>query len=87
MCQIYATTEPNLYATTSKSIRINGHVTSIRLENEFWNILTNIATESDMTITQFINTLHNEVLELGREIENFASLLRVICTVYLTRKN
>lgn len=85
MCRIYASTDPALYATSTRSVRINGHVTSIRLEQEFWNILAQIAADSGLTTTQFISTLHDEILQERREVENFTSLLRVICTVYLAR--
>ena len=85
MCRIYAGTDPALYASSTRSIRINGHVTSIRLEQEFWNILDRIAAEGGLTTAQFISTLHDEILEERRVVENFTSLLRVICNLYLAR--
>ncbi len=39
MCQIYASTEPTRYDSEARSLRIQGSVTSIRLEKEFWSIL------------------------------------------------
>lgn len=87
MCRIYAGTDPALYASSTRSVRINGHVTSIRLEQEFWNILEQIAADSGLSTAQFISTLHDEILEERREVENFTSLLRVICTLYLARHN
>ncbi len=85
MCRIYAGTDPALYASSTRSVRINGHVTSIRLEQEFWNILDRIAADSGLTTAQFISTLHDEILEERRVVENFTSLLRVICNLYLAR--
>jgi predicted DNA-binding ribbon-helix-helix protein len=58
-------------------------VTSIRLENRFWAILDQMAAEEGMTTPRFLATLHDEVLEHRGEVRNFASLLRVACTVYL----
>lgn len=86
MCRIYSSTDPTLYTSTTRSVRINGHVTSVRLEQEFWNILETIAAESGLSTAQFITTLHDEVLEERRRVDNFTSMLRVICTLYLARK-
>ena len=83
MCDIYASTDPALYETITRSIRIDGVVTSIRLEQRFWDILDEIARSEDRSTPQFINTLYREVMERRGETGNFTSLLRVICTVYL----
>lgn len=86
MCRIYSSTDPALYASITRSVRINRHVTSIRLEQEFWNILEEIAAESGLSTAQFISTLHDEVLDERHQVDNFTSLLRVICTVHLGRQ-
>ena len=39
MCQIFAGQDPINYECETRSIRIDGHVTSIRLEHLFWNVL------------------------------------------------
>jgi predicted DNA-binding ribbon-helix-helix protein len=86
MCRIYSSTDTALYASSTRSVRINGHVTSIRLEQEFWNILEEIAAESGLSTAQFISTLHDEVLDEHHQVDNFTSLLRVICTIHLGRQ-
>jgi len=86
MCDIYASTAPELYDSVTRSVRMEGAVTSIRLENRFWQILDEIAEGEAVTTSQFLNTLYNEVLERRGEVGNFASLLRVVCTVYLTNQ-
>lgn len=86
MCDIYASTDPALYDTITRSIRIDGVVTSIRLEQRFWGILDEIAASEDRSTPQFINTLYQEVMERRGETGNFTSLLRVVCTVYLENK-
>ena len=36
-----------------------------------------------MTLAKFITTLHDEVLELRGEVQNFTSLLRCACLTYV----
>ncbi|WP_339862212.1 ribbon-helix-helix domain-containing protein [Thalassospira alkalitolerans] len=83
MCQIYSGTNPELYQSISRSIRINGVVTSVRLEQRFWQILDEIAAGEGFSTPQFLGKLHDEVVSQRGDIPNFASLLRVVCTVYL----
>ncbi|RCK48691.1 arylsulfate sulfotransferase [Thalassospira profundimaris] len=83
MCNIYSETDPALYETVTRSVRINGVVTSLRLEQRFWQILDEIALKEKCTTPQFLGMLHNEVLAQRGTIPNFASLLRVVCTIYL----
>ncbi len=83
MCQIFASIPREEYDYQSRSIRIQGHVTSIRLEAMFWHILEESAQAQDMTLAQFLTQLHDEVLNLHGEVYNFASLLRCGCINYL----
>ena len=39
MCEIYVKADPMLYESRSRSLRIHGGVTKIRLENHFCDIL------------------------------------------------
>ncbi len=86
MCQIYASTEPARYDSEARSLRIQGCVTSIRLEKEFWNILEEMAAEAESTTPELLNTLYTEVHQNFGEVTNFTSFLRTACTIYLTRK-
>ena len=83
MCRIFAGQDPAGYAYITRSIRLAGHATSIRLEAAFWEILDEVAEEQGMTTPKFLSTLYDEVLELRGEISNFTSLLRVACVLYL----
>ena len=82
MCNLYASQEPATYAHETRAIRLNGHCTSVRLETAFWDILEDIAAAEGTTVARFASTLHGEVLERRGEVGNFASLLRVACTVW-----
>lgn len=83
MCQIFAGQDPAGYAYITRSIRLGGHATSLRLEAAFWEILDEIAEEQGLTTPRFVSTIYDEVLELHGSIANFASLLRVACVLYL----
>lgn len=86
MCRIYASTDPKEYAPVTRSVRLHGVVTSIRLEARFWAILDEMAEGEGTTTPKFLAKLHDEVIELHGEIANFASLLRVVCAVHLERR-
>ena len=88
MCELYVKADPILYESRSRSLRIHGCVTKIRLENLFWDILAEIAATDGYTTNSLIAKLYDELLEFRGEIDNFASFLRVSCLRYLSlRKN
>jgi predicted DNA-binding ribbon-helix-helix protein len=82
MCKIYAQTDPILYECRARSVRISGVITTIRLENLFWQTLSELAADNDMTTNQLIAKLHEEVSQHLGEATNFASFLRVTCLRY-----
>jgi predicted DNA-binding ribbon-helix-helix protein len=82
MCQIFAKQPVESYEPETRSIRLDGHATSIRLERAFWVVLEEIAASQGVNLSRFLNTLHTEVLELHGECNNFASLLRCSCLKY-----
>lgn len=87
MCDIYAGTEPGLYEPVTRSIRLDGAVTSVRLERRFWDIIDELAAAEGLSTARFVSTLYGEVLERRGQVDNLASLLRVVCTVYLERRD
>lgn len=86
MCQIFAGQDPAGYRPVTRSVRLGGHSTSIRLETVYWEILDEIAVAQDMTTPRFLGVLYDEVLELRGEVRNFASLLRVSCTKFVENR-
>jgi predicted DNA-binding ribbon-helix-helix protein len=82
MCRMFAHQPVSNYESQTRSIRIQGHATSIRLENTFWNTLEDIAAQEGSTVGRFVNTLHDEVLNRHGEVRNLASLLRCSCMLY-----
>lgn len=86
MCELYSAIPPSEYACQTRSVRLNGAVTSIRLERRFWSILAELAEGENVTIGKMLSNLHQEAVFKHGNVENFASLLRVVCTTYLARR-
>ncbi len=85
MCQIFVGADPQLYAARTRSIRLGGVATSLRLENLFWGVLEDIGDRDGLSVPQLVTKLHDELIETGAELDhtNFASFLRVSCARYL----
>jgi predicted DNA-binding ribbon-helix-helix protein len=83
MCDIFVKADPALYASRARSMRLHGAVTSIRLENQFWQVLQEIAERDGMTVNQLINKLYDELIAYRGGIDNFSSFLRVCCLRYM----
>jgi len=83
MCQIFAGQAPERYICQTRSVRLGGHVTSIRLEGAYWDILDEIAAAQDLPLGKFLTMLHDEVMELPGVPGNFTSLLRCACMTYV----
>ncbi len=84
MCEIFVKADPALYASRARSIRLHGAVTSIRLENLYWDVLHEIAARDGMSANQLITKLYDELVEYRGAIDNFTSFLRVCCLRYLS---
>jgi predicted DNA-binding ribbon-helix-helix protein len=85
MCHIFAGQDPRHYAYETRSVRLMGHATSVRLEAKFWVIIEEIAASQQMALARFLSQLHEEALEIHGRVDNFASLLRCCCLNYLAR--
>ena len=83
MCRIFADQSPETYGYQARSVRLGGHVTSIRLEQAFWTILEEIAAVQDQPLSKFLTQLHDEILQLNGDTHNFSSLLRCACLTYV----
>lgn len=86
MCQMFAGQEPENYEYQSRSLRLNGQSTSLRLERKFWHVLDEIAASEDTSTPLFISKLHAEVVDLHGEARNFSSLLRCACLVHMENR-
>lgn len=86
MCEYFVKADPIQYEQRTRTVRIRGALTSIRLENMVWDILAEMAEEEDCTTNHLIGKFHDEILAHRGEVPNFASFLRVTSMRYLRRK-
>jgi len=84
MCDIYTSADPIHYEQRTRSVRIHGMVTSIRLENLCWDILARIASKDQLTTNQLICRLYDEIVERQGKVENLSSFLRISCMRFLS---
>ena len=82
MCRLFIEAQSDLWVSQSKSLRIDGVATSIRMENFFWQTLAEIAFRDDMTVNQLITRLYHEAIDAEHDLGNFTSFLRVCCGRY-----
>jgi predicted DNA-binding ribbon-helix-helix protein len=85
MCEFFVKADPIKYEQRSRTVRIHGVLTSLRLENMVWDILAEMAEQEGCTTNALIATFHDEILAHRGEVPNFASFLRVTCMRYLRR--
>ena len=57
MCELYVKADPILYESRSRSLRICGVVTTLRLKNQFWDVRAEIAGHDGMSADQLIRKL------------------------------
>lgn len=62
MCEFFVTADPILYESRTRSVRIHGVHTSIRLENFVWDTLAILAADENMTTNALIVQFHDEIL-------------------------
>lgn len=86
MCEFFVRADPIQYEQRSRTIRIHGALTSIRLENMVWDILAEMAEVEGRTTNALIALFHDEILSHRGEVPNFASFLRITCMRYLRRR-
>ena len=82
MCEVFISADPQSYEGRTRSVRLHGVVTSIRLENLFWQVLEEIAGRDGLGVVQLIERLYDELVAERGEVGNFASFLRVSALRY-----
>jgi len=83
MCEIFISASPESYESRTRSVRLHGVVTSLRLENLYWDVLGEIGERDGMTVTQLLERLYDELVAARGEVGNFASFLRVSALRYM----
>ncbi|QFU07300.1 hypothetical protein PARPLA_01177 [Rhodobacteraceae bacterium THAF1] len=83
MCGIYSKQDPERYALTTRSLRLDGYSTSIRLENCFWDVLERLAEDEGRPLSQVLSDLYAEAVSDRDGPTNFTSILRASCLIYV----
>ncbi len=71
------------WKSTTRSIRIDGTVTSVRLETFYWHVLGEIAQKSNMQVPELMTRLSRVAKSGVTNHTNFTSFVRVCCGRYL----
>ncbi|AZY48423.1 ribbon-helix-helix domain-containing protein [Bordetella avium] len=82
MCEIFIRANAQSYAYESRSLRLHGVATSIRLEKLFWMVLQEIAERDGLRVSKLLERLYDELMAYRGEAANFTSFLRVCCLRY-----
>ena len=83
MYRVFAGQDLAKYRFETRSVRLMGHSTSVRLEARFWVVLEHLAEVRGMPMAKFLSALYEEALEIHGEVGNFASFLRCGCLNFL----
>jgi predicted DNA-binding ribbon-helix-helix protein len=65
-----------------RSVVVQGHATSVRLEPEFWAVIDDICKDKNISLSQLIISIEKQ----QQTRKNLASLLRVFCLKSLDSK-
>jgi len=82
MCEIFISADPASYESRTRSVRLHGVVTSIRLEHLYWEVLEEIARRDGMSVVHLIEKLYDELVTARGGVGNFTSFLRVSALRY-----
>ncbi|WP_055000657.1 ribbon-helix-helix domain-containing protein [Pseudomonas cannabina] len=69
----------------SKSVRLNGLATCLRLEKVYWNILSGIASSNECSVNTVLSHIDREVHLRYGGVKNFSGLIRVVCVAHLLK--
>ncbi|MDD1967512.1 ribbon-helix-helix domain-containing protein [Pseudomonas putida] len=67
----------------SRSVRLNGLATCLRLEGVYWNILSEIASYNSCSVNAVLSYVDREVHLRYGGVKNFSGLIRVVCVTHL----
>jgi len=67
----------------SRSVRLNGFATCLRLEVVYWRILERIADANQCSVSAVLSYVDREVHLRHGGVRNFSGLVRVICVAWL----
>ena len=86
MCEFFVKADPRQYEQKTRTVRIQGALTSIRLENMVWDVLAQMAEAERCSTNALIAKFHEEIMAHWGDVPNFASFLRITTLRYLMRE-
>ena len=84
MCRILSGQPADALDYQTRSVRLGGHATSIKLEGAFWHILDEIVVVSQLPLGRLLTEMHDEAMSFSGDPHNFTSLLRCACLTYVS---
>ena len=66
----------------SRSVRLNGFATCLRLEQVYWDILGDMARINCCSVSALLSHVDREVHLRHGGVKNFSGLVRVVCVVH-----
>lgn len=65
----------------SRSVRLNGFATCLRLEQVYWNILARMAEDYGCSVSTLLSHVDRQVHLRHGGVKNFSGLVRVVCVM------
>ena len=69
----------------SRSVRLNGFATCLRLEEVYWEVLSDISRLNNCSINTLLSYVDREVHLRYGGVKNFSGLVRVVCVVHVLK--
>lgn len=66
----------------SRSVRLNGFATCLRLEQVYWDILADMARVNSCSVNALLSHVDRQVHLRHGGVRNFSGLVRVVCVVH-----
>lgn len=69
----------------SRSVRLNGFATCLRLEEVYWEVLSDISRINKCSINTLLSYIDLEVHLRHGGVKNFSGFIRVVCVMHLLK--
>ena len=70
----------------SRSVRLNGFATCLRLEEVYWEVLSDISRLNDCSVNTLLSYIDREVHLRYGGVRNFSGLIQVVCVMHLLKR-
>ena len=70
----------------SRSVRLNGFATCLRLEEVYWEVLADISHINNCPINTLLSYIDLEVHLRHGGVKNFSGFIRVVCVMHLLKR-